>query len=251
MKKKILLLSTFLLLPLVLSGCSDQVKEKENIKDDTNNVIQEEGEESAENEESEQSSNKEEDAQVSVSSILERAKSIDSSKYDVVTILPSGEEREITVWWKGSKMRAETTIEMAGQELDGVYLLDREEEKSYAYIPAQNRAVSMDYSTTKEEVGDSPKSQSSEIQTKDFEILREEVWDNKDCVVIEYPLQDTNVARAWIWKEYGLPVRFVNDTSEGEVITEIRNIDFTDISDSKLELPDGVQVISLPTGISY
>lgn len=240
MKKKLLLFSTFLVIGVVLAGCTNQAEEEKSAADDANTPNQ-----------TQQEENEQESSQISVASILEKARNIDSSKYDLVTNVAGGEEQTITVWSKGDKMRTETTIEMAGRDLEGVYLLDREEEVSYAYMPAQNRAVRMDYSTTKEEVGDTPKNQSSELQTKDFEIIKEEVWDGKDCVVVKYVSEDGNETKTWIWKEYGLPVRFVNNTPQGEMITEIRNIDFSNINDSKLELPEGVQIIDVPTGLSY
>jgi len=232
----------FLLVGLLLSGCTAQDKEKEPASNDAAEQNYEA--------EAEQDLNQEDSSQISVASILDRASSISSSTYDVVTKTADGKEQTVKVWWKGDKMRGETTIDMNGQSLSGVYILDREEEKSYAYMPQQNRAISMAYAKTKKELGDDPKSQSSEIKSKDFEVVAEEVWNDKDCVVVKYVSESGNETRTWIWKEYGLPVRFVSTSSQGETVTEIRNIEFTNISDTKFELPEGVQVIDIPTGVS-
>ena len=245
MNKKILLVSIFLLAGLVLAGCTHQAEKEESNPDYSSSPEQEQEQLNGED------SNSEDGSQTSISSILERAENIDSIKYDLVTTLSDGEEQEMSIWWKGDKIRAETSMETSGQEVESVYFLHREEEMSYIYIPVQNRAMSMDYSNVKDEVGDTPKSQSLEIQAKDFEVLGEETWDGKDTVIIEYSLEGGNNVKTWVWKEYGLPVRIVSSTTEGEVVTELRNIEFTDISDDKLELPEGVQVMDMPTGLGY
>src|SRR6056297_1803882 len=185
-----------------------------------------------------------------VSSILSGFSDVGSLKYDVVVNPANGEEHTATVWWKGDQTKAESTMSMQGRDVDGVYLLDESKNEAIAYSSDMGRAIKMDYSRVKKQVGISPEEQTSEIQSGAPKITStNEVWDGKDCVVVEYTDDQGNTGKTWIWKEHGLPVRSVHQTSQGESVMELKNIEFTNIPDSEFELPAGVEVMELPTGI--
>jgi outer membrane lipoprotein-sorting protein len=50
----------------------------------------------------------------------------------------------------------------------------------------------------------------------------------------------------WIWEQYGFPIRVEMTTTEGTVIVEYKNIEFTDIPDIMFELPEGVEIMEIP-----
>lgn len=236
MRKTLTLFLTLLVSGLVLAACGqDEQPEVDPV--DPEDQVSENG--AAEERE-------EDSSDLSPDSILQRVAGLGSFQYDLVFTPFEGEEQTVSVWLKENRMRAESSFEIQGQEVQGVYFLDHDKRESIAYHPDQGMAVRMDYSESKAEVGNSPKERNQELRDRDLEVVGEEVWDGKDCVVVEYTT-DTEEVRVWIWKEHGLPVRNVFTTDEGEMIAELRNIEFVDIPDSQLELPEGAQVIDVPT----
>jgi hypothetical protein len=59
---------------------------------------------------------------------------------------------------------------------------------------------------------------------------------------------NTTKVKTWIWKDYGLAIKRESKTPEGTSTTELKNIEFGNIADSKLELPVGVQIMTVPSG---
>jgi outer membrane lipoprotein-sorting protein len=183
----------------------------------------------------------EEPSEESLTEILSKARGTASFKYDLVITAP---EQTITqkVWLKQMKMRTETIVE--GQKM--IYLMDMDEQIAHMYMPDQNTAMRMDFSGAQESVGESPLEQSEYLEGYNPVTLGSEIIDGKDCLVAEYSVE-TMGTKMWVWKEYGLPIRTESTTPEGTYLTELKNIEFTDIADSIFELPAGVQLMEIPS----
>jgi outer membrane lipoprotein-sorting protein len=72
-----------------------------------------------------------------------------------------------------------------------------------------------------------------------------ETIDGKLCLVVEYTVQGLST-KAWIWQEYGFPLKVVTETAQGTTMVEYKNIDFSGIPDSEFQLPPGVQIMDMP-----
>ena len=177
----------------------------------------------------------------SLSDVLTKAAGITSLKYDMVATAPGQAAITMKMWLKGQKTRMEGTFD--GQEV--VYLLNKDKQISYMYIPLQNMAMEMDLSKAQESVGEPPSEQSESVAKYNPVILDTEVLDGKICLVIEYTTE-TEKVKMWIWKEHGLPIKTETTTTKGTSVVELKNIDFGNISDSVFELPAGVQIVEIP-----
>ena len=105
-------------------------------------------------------------------------------------------------------------------------------------MPAQNMAVKASYDQTSK-----PATQEAgSIAGYNPKNLGTESIDGIVCHVFEYNI-DSNMAKMWISKDRGLPVKTEMTLTEGKIITEFKNYDFSDIPDSMFELPSGVQII--------
>lgn len=204
----------------------------------------------AEEEESPENGDEEEESsQVSLPSILDRATETDSLAYDMNITYADGTDQSAHMKWKGENMRAEASVDLEGRRMNGVYILDTAEEEAIVYMPDHGQAMRMGYSQAKQETGESPEEQTSEIREADAEVVDEEELNGKECLVVEYTPEEGDTATAWIWKEHGLPIKVETETDRGTVVTEMENIEFADIPASEFELPEGVQVTDIPSGL--
>jgi len=156
-------------------------------------------------------------------------------KYDMVMTSPGMPAMTIKIWIKGNKMRSETTAE--GQTI--ITLLDMDAHTMYLYYPDQNMAMMMTY-----EPGETAMDEAQEITDYNPTIIGHETLDGKVCLVVEYSVEG-ETAKMWIWEEYGFPIKVEMTTSEGTVIIEYKNIEFTDIQDSMFELPEDVEIMDM------
>jgi len=125
-----------------------------------------------------------------------------------------------------------------GQAL--VYLIDSDAKTMYAYIPAQNMAMKMDFSRAPEAA-----TESLDLEAYNPVAIGTETLDGKVCLVVEYTVQEVK-AKSWIWKEKGFPIRMETASPQGTMVMEFKNIEFVDIPDSMFELPAGVQILQMP-----
>jgi hypothetical protein len=165
--------------------------------------------------------------------ILGRAKNITSMKYEARITGPGAPEMTQTLWMKNSKMRTEAIQE--GETM--VALIDRDTRAMYMYLPDQNIAMKITYQATQ-----SAADEAGSITDYSPEVIGHEAVDGKPCVVVQYVIEGTT-AKAWLWEEWGIPIR-MEMTKDGATTTiEYTNIDFGDIADSMFELPPGVQIV--------
>ena len=169
-----------------------------------------------------------------LSEILGRGTGITSMKYDMVMTAPGMQTMTTKIWMERNKMRTETTEQ--GETI--IMLIDYDAGTLYMYMPEQNMAMQMPFGQATTSALDDTQA----IAGYDYTVIGTETRDGKVCMVVEYSYGGTS-AKAWIWKEYGFPIRIEVTTAEGTTITEFKNIDFADIPDSMFELPAGVQIM--------
>ena len=169
-----------------------------------------------------------------LSEILGRGTGITSVKYDMLINAPGMPTVTTHCWVKGNKIR----IEMTEQGETIIMLIDYDAGTLYMYMPEENMAMEMPFGQATTSALDDTQA----IAGYDYTVIGTETRDGKVCMVVEYSYGGTS-AKAWIWKEYGFPIRIEVTTAEGMTITEFKNIDFADIPDSMFELPAGVQIM--------
>ena len=170
--------------------------------------------------------------------LLGKAKGI-SVKYDMVTtdngeIVSAG-----TAWLKGNNMRIDTTAE--GQAM--VMIVNGDDQVSYMYQPEENKALK----TVLDKVPESVTGNVEAIMDFNPTIIGTKTIDGMPCTVIEYVVKEKPEEvkiKQCIWLKYGLPVQTEMTSPSGTSRTEMKNFDFSSISDTTFELPAGVEIIS-------
>lgn len=186
-------------------------------------------------------------APVDLGEILGRAAGIASLKYDMVVSLPSSPEAlTVKLWEKGNKVRMAVTE--GGQEV--VWILDPDQQRANLWFPAQNMATSGRWGPEQSvalfaapatafsrELADQAKAAQAKVAGT-------ETLEGKDCLVVYSPegLPGTPSFTAWIWMDWGLPLRVQFLPDAYPIAIEFKNIEFADIPDSVFELPPGVQI---------
>ena len=170
--------------------------------------------------------------------ILSLASSIESVKFDMVVTSTEISSMTTEVWLKDPKMKMKTTSE----EQTIITILDQEAQTMYTYMPDQNMAFMITY----DQAQASPIDDTQNINQYNPQNAGTETIDGKVCMVVEYAVQDVSIT-TWIWKEYGFPIKVVSVTDQGTTTIEYKDIDFTNIPDSEFQLPDGVQIMDLPS----
>ncbi|MBU1032336.1 MAG: DUF4412 domain-containing protein [Patescibacteria group bacterium] len=181
----------------------------------------------------------EQSATDTLSELLGMGSSISSVKYDVTMTMPGAPQMTLKTWLKKNKMKTE----MRTQGQTAISLMDMDAKTMYTYMPAQNMAIKMKWDDTSV-----PTSPTENLEVYKPVHIGTETLDGKVCTVIEYNAEGTKT-KSWIWKKNGFPVRTEAVTPEGTVIMEYKNIQFTDIPDSVFELPAGVSIMEMPTGM--
>jgi len=180
----------------------------------------------------------------SLEEVTQKAKNLGGYKFDVTVTQTNQADMEYQMWVKGGKMRWEGSME--GQNV--VYIMDVDNELAHVYMPAQNMAIKQNFAQVQEKVGKSPDEKTVEIKTESPEVLGTEVVDNKTCLLVKVVADNGDVTKSWIWTKHGIPIKTEVTTHTGEVITTmLSDIEFSGISDSKFELPSGVQVREMPS----
>ena len=172
-----------------------------------------------------------------LSDILGLIGGVNSVRYDAVLTIPDEGTFTTRTWLKGKKMKTETTSE--GETV--INIIDLDAQTSITYMPEQGLAIEFDFADAPE-----PATETTEdIEQYDPTIIGIEVIDGHECTVIEYTVEGSSI-KMWIEKAHGFPIRIETTTSEGTMIMEYKNIDFSAISDNEFELPEGVEIMELP-----
>jgi len=176
----------------------------------------------------------------SLSGVLDKAQGISSYSCEIEVTIPQGETITAKTWWKGDKARWEGSFE--GQDV--VLLSDLAAHKAFVYMPAENIAFRIDYSSAEEAVGEPPQGQIEEMMEYQPETLGTEVIDGKECLVASYSRAGEQI-KIWVWLEHGLPIRTEITTAEGTTVMKLTNIQIGGIPDSTFELPAGVEIMEM------
>lgn len=204
-----------------------------------------------------------------LSEILGHSKNITSVYCEMVTTEPGKAPETGKIWakWTGtsSKMWLEGPVTEA-TEIDGetvavgetvvmLMVTDATTMQWYEYYPAHHKAYDMSSTIPTPVPGTTPEpalsSEESAFDMSDWlegynpTIIGSEKYDGKDCLVVQYTSMGETV-KMWIWKQYGIDIKTETTTDEGKSIEEIKNISFSNISDSKFQLPAGVEKIQMP-----
>jgi len=183
----------------------------------------------------------EEESQSSESSlddIIIQAADIESVKFDMIVTSPGSPSMTTKIWLKGQNMRSETESE--GQTV--INIINHATSTMYMYIPEQNMAFKVTYDPSQT----SPLNDVQSIDQYNPTAIGTETIDGKLCTIVEYSVSGMSV-KMWLWQEKGFPLKVITNTSDGTTIVEYKNIEFIDISDSQFEIPNGVQIMDMPS----
>ena len=177
----------------------------------------------------------------SLSGVLDKARGISSYSCEIEVTIPQEEPITAKTWWKGDKTRWEGNFE--GEDM--VLLMDLGARQALVYIPAEEMAFRMDYSSAEETVGETPQAQIKEMMEYQPETLGTEVIDGKECLVASYS-KDGEQIKIWVWLEHGFPIRTEITTAEGTTVMKLTNIQIGGVPDSTFELPADVEIMEMP-----
>lgn len=111
-------------------------------------------------------------------------------------------------------------------------------------MPAENMAMKIDFSNAPKPVTESTEG----VEKYKPIVVGTATIDGKVCIVYEYTAEEGKI-KSWVWKDKGFPIRMEVTTAEGKSIIEYKNIEFANIPDSMFELPAGVEITEMPTGV--
>lgn len=173
----------------------------------------------------------------SLSNILGLGANIAHVRYDMNISTPNA-TMVSTVWEKGKKYREEITE----QGMSMVIIIDMDA-GVYYMSSGGNMWTAMTLDTSMVPVG--ANEDPSSILQYNPQITGTETIDGKSCTVITYDIPGTGTMTEWIWTDKGFPLKIETTTSQGTSTIEFTNIDFSDISDSQFELPEGAIVTTI------
>ncbi len=168
---------------------------------------------------------------------LAKTEEIESLRYTIKT--QSSNEAVVTKFWhKENKVR----MEVSGQRGTSLYLMDFEAQTGYLHVVGSGVATEIDLSRAGEITDGAIKKEARNIMNYDPTIIRRDVLEEKECLVISYEKNDREVV-AWIWEEYGLPVKKEMIFDGWSIISVVSEIEFVDLSDAIFTLPSAIEII--------
>jgi outer membrane lipoprotein-sorting protein len=169
--------------------------------------------------------------------ILGLGANISSVKYDMTITAPGAGTILTKVYLKNRKFREDMTMDGT----TAILIFDTDEGFMYTYMPDQGIAMKTTLDTNM--VPEGPIEDPDEILNFNPDITGTETIDGKSCTVFTWDAPGTGTVTYWIWTETGFPLKIEMVTSQGTTTITFTNIDFSDISDSIFELPEGVTII--------
>ena len=173
----------------------------------------------------------------SLDDIINQAVAIESVKFDMIVTSPEA-SMTTRIWLKGHNMRSETESE----EQTVINIINHATNTMYIYIPEQNMAFKATYDPSQT----SPLNDVQSINQYNPTVTGTETIDGKLCSIVEYSVSGMSV-KMWLWQEKGFPLKVITNTNAGTTTVEYKNIEFIDIPDSQFEIPDGVQIMDMPS----
>jgi hypothetical protein len=175
----------------------------------------------------------------SLSNILGLGAGITSVKYDMSMTTPGTGTIQMTVYDKNNKKFRE---EMTTQGITTIILIDSDAGVMYMYMPDLKTGTKTTLSTSMVPVGinEDPNT----ILQYNPQITGTETIDGKSCTVMTWTT-GTDTMKEWIWTDKGFPVKMEMTTSQGTSTIEYKNIDFSNIPDSKFEVPSDIVITTV------
>ncbi len=176
-----------------------------------------------------------------VTGIFAKAKDISSIKYDVVMTSPAG-VFNFKYYQKGDKIRSEM-----GEDGDMIIsILNPDTGVYYSIMTSNNMAVELADEQIKDTTEGSPQNQAVTLSNTDLREVGKEKLNGKDTVIFEYQDDEGQTVTVWVWEDYGIPVKSSTYVEGwGELVAELGEIEFVEISDDMFILPEGVQIMSI------
>lgn len=168
--------------------------------------------------------------------ILDRAASIKTVKYVMVTTMPGKPTFIGAFWVKGTQTRMET--EFAGVAM--LVIQDSATSTQFNCLPLKQMAAQSKY----EALNMTPVDLVQPIRGSGSIMTVSEKLGAKDCAVVDYTAKDGTKMKGWVWKENGLLLKTVSQGAGGQEVSEIKSVSFDDIPDSLFNTPANVRLVS-------
>lgn len=162
-----------------------------------------------------------------VAELLKKAQQL-SYTYELVETSGNKEVTTSRVWVRGRSWRMEYTSGMEPPFIfPGAVHIYNERGEYYIYNPENNKAVNMTklLALTGGKLFEIP---------EDAEVIGEESLDGRECLVLR-----KGDYTWWVWKEYGIPLKWVSK----ETTAEVRNLRIEEVPLSMFELPPGTEIV--------
>lgn len=172
-----------------------------------------------------------------IKDVLVKAREIDSLVYDV-TMKKFGEDFSLKFWEKKESMRMDVLFKSRTM----INLWDKEKGLGYLYTAGDTTATEISIDQAKDIFNSSIKGWTEEALNYDLVVVKKEELDDKDCFLVKYDKKEGEV-RMWVWEDYGLPIKIINQEEWGVVEIFIENIDISDVPDAVFRLPLGTEII--------
>ncbi|MBI2861660.1 MAG: hypothetical protein HYX89_02450 [Chloroflexi bacterium] len=178
-----------------------------------------------------------------IADLLQKAAGVKGVRYDQVATAPGGEKVTSKVAMKGNKFRVDTQFQ--GQT--STFIADAETKVAYVLVPGQKVAMKVSYDQFQQTGSqDSPTDRAKAIDPN-ARIVGTEVIDGKTTTVVEFS-SPQSTTKAWVWNDYGIPIKVEASSPQGTTTIEYKNIDTSEPPDSLFEVPPDYQVMQLPVG---
>jgi outer membrane lipoprotein-sorting protein len=145
------------------------------------------------------------------------------------------------IWFMQNKMKMRM---IQGSETT-VVIVDRLTRNMQMYSETTKQGMVLPYQEQ-----ETPADDAMEIMGYNPRVLGTETVDSKLCTVIEYndPEQSLAVVKAWVWNQYGFPIK-MEITSGGQKITYLyQNITFNTVTATDFIIPADIKMMTgLPT----
>jgi outer membrane lipoprotein-sorting protein len=126
-------------------------------------------------------------------------------------------------------------------------ILMRNDSGIYHYVPDQQIAMKLPALDPSQQLVDDLETYVDFLQERNATLIRTETVRGMACDVYQFlePGKRRNTT-AWIWKDKQFLIKLEVSSPQGQVTTELHDIDFTTwLQDSEFEVPPGVEIMKL------
>lgn len=176
--------------------------------------------------------------------ILDKAKDINSIKYQFLIYSDGKLILKYNIWRKGENNKEKLKIEKEPLQDENkiIELWNAAEDLLLYFEPEKNIAKGKNIDELYTEgTKESLFRELANIKKEKPVILGREILDGKECIIIKNLSKEGELTR-WVWIEYGLPIKTISGDSTVEFRS--KNIEVNiEIPDDIFELPTGVQIV--------